>query len=34
MPGIAHNSTKQINYRISYHILHAFFTQPEPLYQG
>lgn len=34
MPGIAHNSTKQINYRISYHILHSFFTQPAPMYRG
>ncbi len=34
MPGIAHNSTKQANYRIAYHILLSFFTQPEPIYQG
>lgn len=34
MAGIAHNSTKQINYRISYHILLSFFTQPEPIYRG
>ena len=34
MPGISHNSTKQINYRIAYHILLSFFTQPEPIYHG
>lgn len=34
MPGIAHNSTKQINFRIAYHIILSFFTQPEPLYRG
>ena len=34
MAGIAHNSTKQINYRIAYHILHSFFAQPEPIYRG
>ena len=34
MPGIAHNSTKQLNYRIAYHILLAFFRQPEPVYRG
>jgi pimeloyl-ACP methyl ester carboxylesterase len=34
MPGIAHASFQQKNYRTVYHILHAFFTQPEPLYRG
>jgi len=34
MPGIAHASFQQKNYRIPYHILHAFFTQPEPVYAG
>ena len=34
MPGIAHNSTKQLNYRIAYHILLSFFHQPEPIYRG
>jgi alpha-beta hydrolase superfamily lysophospholipase len=34
MPGIAHNSTKQLNYRIAYHILHSFFTQPGPIYRS
>jgi len=34
MPGIAHASFQQKNYRIPYHILPAFFTQPEPVYRG
>jgi len=34
MPGIAHNSTKAVNYQIAYHILHAFLTRPEPVYRG
>jgi alpha-beta hydrolase superfamily lysophospholipase len=34
MPGIAHASFQQKNYRTAYHILHAFFSQPEPLYRG
>src|SRR5262249_24801689 len=34
MPGIAHASFQQKNYMIAYHILHAFFTQPEPIYRG
>jgi pimeloyl-ACP methyl ester carboxylesterase len=32
MPGIAHASIQQKNYRIVYHILHSFFTQPDPVY--
>jgi pimeloyl-ACP methyl ester carboxylesterase len=34
MPGIAHASFQQKNYRIPYHILHAFFSQPAPIYRG
>jgi len=34
MPGISHASFQQINYLTVYHILHSFFTQPEPLYRG
>jgi alpha-beta hydrolase superfamily lysophospholipase len=34
MAGISHASFQQKNYRTVYHILHAFFTQPEPVYRG
>jgi len=34
MPGIAHASFHQKNYMLCYHILHSFFTQPEPIYRG
>jgi pimeloyl-ACP methyl ester carboxylesterase len=34
MSGISHASFQQKNYRIPYHILYAFFTQPEPVYGG
>jgi pimeloyl-ACP methyl ester carboxylesterase len=34
MPGIAHASFQQKNYRLVYHILHAFFAQPAPVYRG
>jgi pimeloyl-ACP methyl ester carboxylesterase len=34
MPGISHASFQQKNYHTVYHILHAFFTQPEPVYRG
>jgi pimeloyl-ACP methyl ester carboxylesterase len=34
MAGISHASFQQKNYRMAYHILHAFFTQPEPVYRG
>jgi pimeloyl-ACP methyl ester carboxylesterase len=34
MPGIAHASFQQKNYMIALHILHGFFTQPEPVYKG
>jgi pimeloyl-ACP methyl ester carboxylesterase len=33
MAGIAHASFQQKNYRTVFHILHAFFTQPEPVYR-
>jgi pimeloyl-ACP methyl ester carboxylesterase len=32
MPGIAHASFQQKNYRLVYHILESFFSQPEPVY--
>ena len=34
MAGISHASFQQKNYRTVYHILHAFFTQPSPVYTG
>ncbi len=34
MAGISHASFQQKNYLIVYHILHAFFTQPQPVYPG
>ena len=34
MAGISHASFQQKNYRTVYHILHAFFSQPEPVYRG
>ena len=34
MAGISHASFQQKNYLIAYHILHSFFTQPEPEYRG
>ncbi|MDR6952500.1 pimeloyl-ACP methyl ester carboxylesterase [Ancylobacter sp. 3268] len=34
MPGISHASFQQKNYMLVYHILHGFFTQPEPIYRG
>jgi pimeloyl-ACP methyl ester carboxylesterase len=34
MPGIAHASLQQKNYRIPLHILNAFFSQPDPVYRG
>jgi pimeloyl-ACP methyl ester carboxylesterase len=34
MPGIAHASIQQKNYRLVYHILASFFGQPEPVYTG
>jgi len=32
MAGISHASFQQKNYLTVYHLLHAFFTQPEPVY--
>ena len=34
MAGISHASFQQKNYLTAYHILHAYFTQPEPQYVG
>ncbi len=34
MPGISHASFQQKNYAVAYHILAAFFTQPDPVYRG
>jgi pimeloyl-ACP methyl ester carboxylesterase len=34
MPGIAHASFHQKNFRIAFHILHSFFSQPAPVHRG
>src|SRR6476620_7157624 len=34
MAGISHASFQQKNYMMVYHILHSFFTQPEPIYRA
>ncbi len=34
MAGISHASFQQKNYRVVYHILHAFFSQPDPVYRA
>ena len=34
MAGISHASFQQKNYMTVYHILHGFFTQPEPVYRA
>ena len=34
MSGISHASFQQKNYLMVYHILHAFFSQPDPAYRG
>ncbi|HEV7390646.1 MAG TPA: alpha/beta hydrolase, partial [Burkholderiales bacterium] len=34
MSGISHASFQQINYLMVYHILHSFFSRPEPIYRG
>jgi pimeloyl-ACP methyl ester carboxylesterase len=34
MAGISHASFQQKNYFTAYHILHSFFTTPEPVYRG
>jgi len=34
MAGISHASFQQKNYLTAYHILHSFFTTPDPVYRG
>ena len=34
MRGISHASFQQKNYMMVYHLLHSFYTMPEPVYQG
>jgi pimeloyl-ACP methyl ester carboxylesterase len=34
MAGISHASFQQKNYLTVYHLLHAFFSQPEPVFRG
>ncbi len=34
MAGISHASFQQKNYLMVYHMIHAFLTQPEPIYRG
>ena len=34
MQGISHASFQQKNHLMVYHILHSFFSQPEPSYRG
>ena len=34
MAGISHASFQQKNYMTVYHLLHAFFSQPAPVYPG
>jgi len=34
MAGVSHASFQQKNYLTVYHILHSFFSQPEPVYRG
>jgi len=34
MPGISHASFQQKNHLLVHHILHAFFTEPAPVYTG
>jgi pimeloyl-ACP methyl ester carboxylesterase len=34
MAGISHASFQQKNYLTAYHVLHAFFTTPEPVYRA
>jgi alpha-beta hydrolase superfamily lysophospholipase len=34
MAGISHASFQQKNFLTAYHILHAFFSLPEPVYRG
>ena len=34
MEGISHASFQQKNYLTVYHLLHGFFTQPDPVHRG
>jgi len=34
MPGIAHTSTRSKNWRLVYHLLDGYFSQPSPVYTG
>jgi pimeloyl-ACP methyl ester carboxylesterase len=34
MPGIAHTSTRSKNWRLVYHLLDGYFSQPAPVYTG
>ena len=34
MEGISHASFQQKNYMTVYHLLHSFFSMPEPVYRG
>jgi len=34
MEGISHATFQQKNYLSVYHILHAFFSKPEPVFRG
>jgi pimeloyl-ACP methyl ester carboxylesterase len=34
MKGISHASFQQKNYKMVYHLLHAYFSLPDPVYQG
>ena len=34
MAGISHASFQQKNYQVVYHLLHSFYTQPDPVYLG
>jgi pimeloyl-ACP methyl ester carboxylesterase len=34
MAGVSHASFQQKNYLMVYHILHSFYSQPEPVYRG
>ncbi|MEN3365317.1 MAG: non-heme chloroperoxidase, partial [Burkholderiales bacterium] len=34
MEGISHASFQQKNYKTVYHLLHSFFTMPEPVFKG
>jgi pimeloyl-ACP methyl ester carboxylesterase len=34
LPGLAHSSAQEKNHAILTHVLHGFFSQPEPIYRG